>query len=194
MEYAHVLEPAEQRELLRIARATLREHLRTGRTPPGRPHRESLLAPAAVFVTLRRGEALRGCIGTTVAAEPLFASVQAMAISAATADPRFPPVVADELADLGLEISVLGQARPITGADDVQIGRDGLVVEGRGRRGLLLPQVAPEAGWDAVAFLDATCHKAGLPAGAWRDRDVRVTAFTAQVFSEAALAAATPSR
>ncbi len=184
MEYAHRLADDEKRELLRIARATLREQLDTGRIPPGKPHRPSLLAPAAVFVTLHRDGALRGCIGLVEAITPLYRAVQEMAVAAATRDPRFPPLTEEELDSTEVEISVLSHARPVRGPDELTIGVDGLVVEALGRRGLLLPQVAPEAGWDAATLLARTCVKAGLPPDTWKRADARLTAFGAQVFSD----------
>ena len=184
MEYDHALADDEKRELLRIARATLREHLDTGRIPPGKPHRATLLAPAAVFVTLHRDDDLRGCIGLLEARTPLYRAVQEMAIAAATRDPRFPPVADHELDDLDIEISVLSHARSVRGPDELTIGEDGLVVEAFGRRGLLLPQVATEAGWDAATLLARTCVKAGLPADTWKRPEARLTAFQAQVFSD----------
>jgi AmmeMemoRadiSam system protein A len=182
--YTHQLADDEKRELLRIARATLREHSFSGRIPPGKPHRESLLAPAAVFVTLHRDDALRGCIGTVDEEKPLYRAVQEMAVAAATRDPRFPAVDPDEVDDLQIEISVLGAARKIAGPDDLVIGQDGVRIDAGGRRGLLLPQVAPEAGWDASTLLAKTCAKAGLPEDAWRQADAQVVAFGAQVFSD----------
>lgn len=184
MLYAHTLADDEKRELLRIARATLREHGFSGRIPPGKPHRECLVAPAAVFVSLHQKEQLRGCIGSTEADRPLYRAVQEMAIAAASRDPRFPPLDPDELESTEIEISVLGGARTIKGPDDLVIGRDGVWIEGHGRRGLLLPQVAPEAGWDAATLLVRTCQKAGLPDDAWKDDGVTVHAFGAQVFSD----------
>ena len=188
MAYPHVLIEEEQRELLRIARATLREHARSGRLPPGKPHRDTLLAPAAVFVTLHRDGDLRGCIGTTTADHPIYRAVQEMAIAAATRDPRFPPVTADEIAALDIEISVLGALRKVAGPEEIVIGRDGVVVEGRGHRGLLLPHVAVESGWDAHAFVERTCQKAGLPRDAWKSGDLELSVFPTQIFSEAELA------
>lgn len=184
MEYAHVLADDEKRELLRIARATLREHAFSGRIPPGKPHRESLCAPAGVFVSLHEGTELRGCIGTVEAEKPLYRIVQEMAVAAASRDPRFSPVGEDEIEDIIVEISVLGAARPVRGPDDVRIGDDGLCIDLGDRRGLLLPQVATHAGWDAPTFLAKTCHKAGLPIDAWRDPAAKVIAFSAQVFSD----------
>jgi AmmeMemoRadiSam system protein A len=184
VEYAHDLADDEKRELLRIARATLKEHAYSGRIPPGKPHRESLCAVAGVFVSLHAGEELRGCIGTIDAEKPLYRAIQEMAVAAATRDPRFPPVVEEELEDLTIEISVLGHARAVREPEQIVIGDDGLWIELGDRRGLLLPQVAGHAGWDAATFLARTCHKAGLPVDAWRDPATTITAFRAQVFSD----------
>jgi AmmeMemoRadiSam system protein A len=185
VEYGHVLADDEKRELLRIARATLKEHAFSGRIPPGKPHRESLCALAGVFVSLHEGEELRGCIGTIEAEKPLYRIVQEMAVAAASRDPRFKPVAEDELEHLIIEISVLGSARIVRGPDAVHVGADGLCIELGDRRGLLLPQVAVHAGWDAATFLARTSHKAGLEPEAWRDPEARITAFAAQVFSDA---------
>lgn len=184
MSYEHILTDDEKAELLRIARATLREFLHTGRIPPGKPHRESLVAEAAVFVTLHRGEALRGCIGTQQELDPLYKAIQKMAVAAAKNDPRFDAVEEDELADLTIEISVLGQRRTISGPDGIDIGTHGLSVQLDGQRGLLLPQVATENGWDAGTFLERVCTKAGLPADTWRNDAATIETFTAQVFNE----------
>ena len=175
-----------QTELLRIARVTLTDALLHGRVPPGRPHNETLLAPGAAFVTLHRNGTLRGCIGTVEAQKPLYLVIQEMAVAAATRDPRFESVTADELCDIEIEISVLSQPTAINGPDDLLIGRDGVMVVGRGKRGVLLPQVAVEHGWDAVALLENTCGKAELPPGAWRDSDVQCMAFSATIFAEKA--------
>jgi AmmeMemoRadiSam system protein A len=184
MSYDHELTDDEKRELLRIARATLREHSRTGRIPPGKPHRASLTDEAAVFVTLHRGHALRGCIGTLHETKPLYKAVQEMAIAAATRDTRFGAVTEEEVPALTIEISVLGGHRRIASPDDIEIGRHGLVLSAGGHRGLLLPQVAVEHGWDAGTFLDKVCEKAGLAPGAWRSPDAELETFTAQVFDE----------
>jgi uncharacterized protein len=159
--------------------------------PPGAPvFRE----PRGVFVTLKRypsGE-LRGCIGYPLPYLPLADAIARSALAAATEDPRFPRVAGDELERLTLEVSVLTVPVPLraTLADamvaEVTVGRDGLIVEGRGTSGLLLPQVAPEQGWSSEELLDGTCEKAGLPPGAWRDPKIRVRRFEAEIFSETA--------
>jgi AmmeMemoRadiSam system protein A len=129
------------------------------------------------FVTLTAGGDLRGCMGTLGAEMPVGEAVVRAAGLAATRDPRFPPVAARELAGLGIEVSVLTRPRPLPDPAAFVPGRDGIVVEARGRRALLLPQVATEMGWGASQMLDAVCEKAGLHADAWRQRGTRLEVF-----------------
>src|SRR6185295_19984167 len=119
------------------------------------------------FVTLHKHGELRGCIGHIEANEPLGKVVTRCAVAAASTDPRFPPITADELRQIEIEISLLGPLEQIHGPGDIVVGRHGLVVEQGWQRGLLLPQVATEWHWDAETFLAHTCHKAGLPRDAW---------------------------
>ena len=145
-----------------------------------------------VFVTLKQypGGELRGCIGYPLPLVPLGEAIRDVAVAAATEDPRFPPVDGSEMDRLAVEVSVLTlpQVVPSTSPDSmvaaIHPGRDGLIVEGYGTSGLLLPQVATEQGWDAEELLEGTCQKAGLPPAAWRDRRVRVRRFEAEVFGE----------
>ena len=150
--------------------------------------------PRGVFVTLRRSGsgALRGCVGYPLPTLPLRSAVERAAVAAAQDDPRFPPVRATELSGLTVEVSVLTvpQAVPRTSPEElvraIRVGRDGLIVDGFGASGLLLPQVATEERWEAEEFLDRTCEKAGLPTTAWRDPRVVIRSFRAEVFSESA--------
>ncbi len=184
MGYHHVLTDQEKKELLRIARSTITEYLDTGMIPPGKPHQQSLLDPAGAFVTLKTVDGnLRGCIGTFAANRPLYATVEEMAVAAATSDPRFPPVGLEELDHLVIEISVLSGLEPIT-PEDVVVGTHGLNISRGLARGVLLPQVPVEWGWDRQTFLEQVCIKAGLPPDAYKDPASRLEAFTAQVFSE----------
>ena len=185
MPYEFRLGPDEKREILRIARATAVEFLRSGRIPPGKPHRRSLLAEAGAFVTLRvKSGELRGCIGTQSEDSPLYRTVQDMAIASATRDPRFPAVQLEELARIVIEVSVLGERVRIREASEVEIGVHGLAIACRGLRGLLLPQVASESDWTADEFLRRVCNKAQLPDDAWQQPEASVERFTAQVFDE----------
>jgi AmmeMemoRadiSam system protein A len=178
-----VLDDSDQKELLRISRATLREYLTTGYLPPGAPHRKLLLAPRAAFVSVYVDGELRGCMGRVEADRPLYLAVEELTVAAATRDPRFEPVRLEELRGSKLEISLLSpleRARP----EDIVIGRHGLVITRGPRRGLLLPKVAIEHGWGREQLLDETCAKAGLPPGSWSSPDTQLELFTAEVFGE----------
>lgn len=134
----------------------------------------------------QEGHDLRGCIGHISGDRPLGEVIRQVAVSAARSDHRFPPVQLDELSALRIEISVLSEPVLIETANlsRLVIGRDGLLVR-RGRaQGVLLPQVAVEQGFGPEAFLNAVCHKAGLPPGSWREPATRVFTFTADVFVE----------
>lgn len=177
--------PAERRALLRLARAAVAA--RVGGTVPPAPASEDVPeVHAGAFVTLRRrsGE-LRGCIGHIEADRPVGEVITRVAASAATEDPRFMPVVAAELAGLELEVSVMGPLERIDPRDpaQIEIGRNGLVIEQGRHRGLLLPQVATEWNWDREEFLSHLCSKAGLPRDAWKT-GATVYRFEAEVFSE----------
>ena len=170
------LHPLEH--LLDLARAAVRAAVegRPAPEPDLRAHPE-LEHPGDAFVTLTEREELRGCMGTLDADLPVGRAVVRAAGLAATRDPRFWPVAADELDRLRIEVSVLTPSRPLDSPDAFVPGRDGIVAEARGRRALLLPQVATEMGWGTTEMLDACCEKAGLPADAWRDRGTRLLVF-----------------
>jgi hypothetical protein len=144
-----------------------------------------LLEPGMSFVTWKKGGQLRGCIGSIEPVRPLWADVQANSVHALLDDPRFPPATARELENLELEISVLS---PFVRARDplhtVRIGVHGLLVELGHRRGILLPQVPVEWGWDVPTFLGQACRKAGLPPDTWKDGDAVISTFEAEVFGE----------
>lgn len=145
---------------------------------------QRLALPAAAFVTLHVGGALRGCIGTSEARRSLWQVVAEMAEAAATRDRRFAPIAIGELPQLTIEISVLGEPRRMNSPREIAIGRHGIDIRQGGARGLLLPQVAVEHALGPEQFLGETCRKAGLPAGAWRDPTAEVRLFEADVFSE----------
>jgi AmmeMemoRadiSam system protein B/AmmeMemoRadiSam system protein A len=148
---------------------------------------DNCLAKKGAFVTLKSRGYLRGCIGYVNAEMPLIQTILHCSYNAAFKDPRFMPVRSDELKDISIEISVLSDTLPVRLPDEIQTGRDGLIVERGRQRGLLLPQVAVEQGWDRYAFLSQTCVKAGLPPGAWKESTTRIYRFEAIVFSEEAL-------
>jgi len=144
-----------------------------------------------VFVTLHEDEALRGCIGYPQPIMPLGKAIVDSAINACSRDPRFPCVLPDELKRIEVEVTILTQPEPYIEPKKklpelVMIGRDGLIVTKGPFSGLLLPQVAPEWGFDPLEFLSQTCVKAGLPPDAWLDEDTEVQHFEAQIFAEVA--------
>lgn len=178
------LGPDDRAALLRIARASVEAGARRVPPPPlPSPLPRRLERQAACFVTLHTGGELRGCIGTIVPDRPLAENAREMGLAAATRDPRFKPVTASELPELGVEVSVLSV--PWRGhPDQVEPGRHGLILSDAAHRGLLLPQVATEHHLDREQFLDAVARKAGMPHGAWRRADATLELFTAQVFGE----------
>jgi AmmeMemoRadiSam system protein A len=180
-----VLSDTARANLLLLARGALESHFRGG--PPPRlssDKAETFGEPRGLFVTLKKAGQLRGCIGTLSAAGDITRCVARYALLAALEDPRFSPLEERELSECSIEISVLGPPRPIERPEEIEIGRDGLILEMRGQSGLLLPQVAVEWGFDAERFLEEVARKAGLPEDASRHPDARVWAFQADVFSE----------
>jgi AmmeMemoRadiSam system protein A len=174
-----------RQQLLAVARGTLEAHFR-GDPPPrlSSDRAETFGDPRAVFVTLRMGDRLRGCIGTLAPEGDLARTVPRFALRAALEDPRFPALTAQELSECTIEISVLTAPRSLEDPEEIVIGRDGLILEFGGRRGLLLPQVATEWEFDRTTFLGELSRKAGLPPEAWRQPGAKLWSFQAEVFSE----------
>lgn len=115
-----------------------------------------------VFVTLKKENELRGCIGYVLAKYSLKEGICQNAYHAALKDPRFPPVKEAELNDISLEVSLLSPLQEVINLSDIQIGKHGLMIEHLGRTGLLLPQVATEHHLSRDEFIAAVCQKAGL--------------------------------
>jgi AmmeMemoRadiSam system protein A len=134
------------------------------------------------FTTLHLEGELRGCVGYVVPMYPLYRTIAETAVAAAFGDPRFSPVTPEEAGHLVIEISVLSLMFPIQ-PEEVEVGKHGLLISRGTRRGLLLPQVPLEQGWDRLSFLEQTCYKAGLPPLAWKE-GAQIEAFTAEVFGE----------
>lgn len=178
-----MLTDAQRRALVRIARSSVEAEVTGHAIPLPVPH--DLPPASGAFVTVRvRGE-LRGCLGTLACDEPLDKEIARCAHDAASRDPRFEPLEAEDLAALSVEVSVLGPLESIDPADAgaVVVGRHGLVAELGRRRGLLLPQVATEWGWTREQFLRQTCVKAGLPPDAWQN-GATIYRFDADVFGD----------
>lgn len=174
----------DQRRLLKIARQAIASRLNNEPLPRLSPEDLALGNDQGAFVTLHRRGNLRGCIGNFEGKGSLAATIQEMALAAAFQDPRFRPIASlEELADCDIEISVLSPLKETT-ADQIEVGRHGVYIIKGFNRGVLLPQVATEQGWDRQTFLDHTCLKAGLPADCWRKPGVKIMSFTAQIFGE----------
>ena len=177
-----ILTAADQQRLLDFARRCLEARVRR-ESPPPVERGGGLDLPMGAFVSVHCRGDLRGCLGRLETDRPIAENVAHLAAVVSDSDPRFLPISPSELADLDLEISALTPEEEVSDITTIEVGRHGVIIEHGHRRGLLLPQVATEYGWDREAFLDHTCLKAGLPAQAWRT-GVRIYVFEAQVFSD----------
>jgi|GEM_PF-880117 len=183
----YVISEDDRSLLLKIARETVDKWVREGKMAEFQvgADRPILRAPGAAFVTLRENGRLRGCIGHTMAQEPLWMCVRDVAMAAATQDPRFNPVSPVELGEIHIEVSVLTPLERLPNADPLVMGRDGVVIKRGFRTGVFLPQVATETGWDKTTFLAELCsQKAGLPPDCWKDPATEIYKFEAIVFEE----------
>jgi AmmeMemoRadiSam system protein A len=173
--------PEEKSSLLKLAHESILSALeqRDISLKPPSPH---LTEARGVFTSLYLKGQLRGCVGFVLPVNSVYRAVADTARAAAFEDTRFYPVTLDEARQLDIELSVLSRPQPVR-ADDVEVGRHGLLISMGGRRGLLLPQVAVEHNWDRVTFLQQTCYKAGLPSDAWQG-GATIETFTAEVFGE----------
>src|ERR1043166_2386349 len=179
-----MLSASDKQFLLKVARDTVESVVNNSPLPQSEPCPPALKQPCGAFVTLRQESELRGCIGYTEDAKPLVETVQEVAAKAATDDPRFMAVSPAELPSIEIEISVISSMKPVKNIDEIEIGKHGLLLEWRDLRGLLLPQVPVEYGWNKEMFLNQVSRKAGLPAIAWRDPETNLFTFTAEVFNE----------
>jgi len=172
----------DRRRLLCLARHCLEARVRR-EAPPPTERGGGLDEAMGVFVTIHTAGQLRGCLGHLERDRPVADNVAHLAAIVCDSDPRFRPLRPSELASTDIEISALTPETEVRNIADIEIGRHGLIVEHQHRRGLLLPQVATEHGWDRETFLSNTCLKAGLPADAWR-HGARVFSFEAEIFGE----------
>lgn len=178
------LSEADHRVLLELARKAIREAVSHRKILDVIPREGILSERHGVFVTLHVRGRLQGCIGVTEPTESLGEAVVRCAVSAALEDPRFTPMKEPQLEEMSIEISLLSSLEPIL-PEAIEIGRHGLLVVNHAHRGLLLPKVATEHGLTREQFLEETCHKAGLPRGAWKDAETRILGFTCEAFSNA---------
>jgi len=177
------LTTSEKETLLKIARRSIETYVRENAALEINVPSPSLFDSAGAFVSLHKEGNLRGCIGTFASPEPLYVTVRDMAVAACSRDPRFVPVEADELDSISIEVSVLTPLREITDISEIEVGRHGLFITKEKFRGVLLPQVAVEHGFDREKFLEETCLKAGLEPDDWK-YDSKIFVFEAEVIRE----------
>ena len=177
------LTPEEERTCLKLARQALEHYFKTGGYLRSPVKSGALKEKRGAFVTLTVDGDLRGCIGYPLPVKPLDETVIEMAVAAASQDTRFEPLQANELKKIKIEISVLGLPEPVSDPGEVQVGCHGIIVSKGFYKGLLLPQVPVEHGWDRETYLCHGCLKAGLPPEEWK-KGAKLEVFTAQVFSE----------
>jgi AmmeMemoRadiSam system protein A len=186
-----VLSETQKRDLLQLARHSIAAYLTDLPLPLAEvPSLKDF--HAGVFVSLHVGEHLRGCIGYVEGSRSLLEALQETAISAASRDPRFEPLSADELPQVEIEISVLSPLRKIASSAEIVLGQHGVMIRLGHHQGLLLPQVALHYDWEpspagVETFLTHVCQKAGLPAEGWKDPNTEIFIFEAEVFSEASI-------
>ena len=180
-----LLTKEEGKKLLGLSRDTLVSYISKGEVSRISFKDARLNEKRGVFVTLRKNGNLRGCIGYIEGREPLAEAVKKMTIASSTEDPRFPQVSKKELKDIKIEISVLSKLKRVKNADDIILGKHGVIVKKGFNSGVFLPQVATETGWSKEEFMNHLCEdKAGLPRSSWKDGETEIYTFTAQIFEE----------
>ena len=172
--------------LLRLARKAIEHEFDNSVEIPEPDYKKYplLKTKAGAFVTLNENNNLRGCIGYIIGFMPLYDTVIDAAKQAAFGDPRFPALVKPELSKIEIEVSILSEPFPLNSYDEIKVGKHGLILEESGRRALLLPQVPIEHQMNKEEFLSALCQKGGFPPDLWRRKQLKLSAFTATVFSE----------
>jgi AmmeMemoRadiSam system protein B/AmmeMemoRadiSam system protein A len=175
------LSPEEKNELLRLARSAINQFIRERKIVDYSTENPNFLSKKGAFVTLRKKEFLRGCIGFIEPVLPLYQAVIQTSVYAACRDQRFPPVSEEELDGLEIEISVLSPLEKISDPSLIKVGKHGLFVSKGNKKGLLLPQVPVENNWSRETFLQQACLKAGLPQNTWKS-DAEIYVFEAIIF------------
>lgn len=182
------MKPSQGKKLLKLARKSIDSFFLKKQVKFSQEKKE-FSKPSGVFVTLTKHGELRGCIGFPYPIKPLGEAIVEAARAAAFGDPRFTTLTKEEFKGIKIEVSVLSEPKEILVrghgmADEVKVGKDGLIVQFSGFSGLLLPQVSKEFKWNSLQFLEATCTKAGLPGNAWLNQNCHVFKFQAEIFKE----------
>lgn len=185
-----MLKLKEGKKAVSFARDVIENHVKQ-KEPSSLNSNEVFEEKHGAFVTIHTypEKKLRGCIGIPMPKMKLKEAIKEGAKSA-TNDPRFSPLSEEELGDIIIEVTVLTKPekieveKPKKYLSNIEIGRDGLIVEQRYNRGLLLPQVPVDQGWDKEDFLSQTCVKAGLMPDAWLKNETKIFRFSGQIFAE----------
>ena len=175
---------AQKEELLKAARATVAAVVH-GDAPPELAEKMEGISYGGMFVTLRQGGRLRGCMGSFSPEADMLVALQQVTVSASH-DPRFSgrPITPADLPDIEIEISILSKPEETDDPLSLELGKHGILIENPAGRGCFLPQVATEFGWSEERFLARCCsEKAGLHAEAWKQPETRVLLFTAELIS-----------
>ena len=178
------MERSEKLYLLETARTAIESQIYGKEINPTLPDSHILREERGVFVTLKKNEDLRGCIGYIEGVEPLYRAVSTMAVKAGFHDPRFPPLSKEELNAVNIEISVMTPLRKIQNVSEVSVGEHGIYIKRAFDSGLLLPRVAVHRGYDRNKFLSSTCMKAGMGPDCYNDPETEIYIFSAEIFSE----------
>ena len=182
--HANEFSPEERRQLLALAHEAILSAIEHREIPQTAPFAR-FAAPRGAFTTIYLHQNLRGCVGYAFPIAPLYRTIIETARGAAFEDTRFLPVTLPEVHELEVSLSILSPLKAVQ-PQEVEIGKHGLLISQHGRRGLLLPQVPLEHGWDRNTFLEETCRKAGLPLDAWRT-GAEIEVFTAEIFGNSDL-------
>lgn len=180
------LDQQGEKEALLIARKTLENYFINQKIIEIKVKNQKLLEKGpGVFVTLKKQENLRGCIGVFQSNKPLYQTIQEMTLASAFEDPRFFPLKKEELKEIKIEISILTTPKKISDWRKIKLGEEGVIVEKEFKKGVYLPQVAKETGWSLEEFLSSLCfEKAGLSPNCYQDPAVNLYTFKVQEISE----------
>ncbi len=179
----NLLNQNQQEFLLGLARRAIQVYLEKGTHIKIKTEDQMFLEKRGAFVTLKKNDDLRGCIGYPLPFKSLYETIIDVAVSAATQDFRFEPMTLEELPEMKIEVSVLTLPEPIKDVKEVELGKHGIIVSKGSSKGLLLPQVPIEWNWDLETYLEHGCLKAGLAEDEWK-KGAEIKVFSAQVFSE----------
>ncbi|MFB6135727.1 MAG: TIGR00296 family protein [Halobacteriaceae archaeon] len=169
-----------------LAREAVEAYVLNGQREHPGSMRDSFYNRTGALVRLEAsGGRLRGCAGTYESGQQLGHGIVEAAIEAASDDSCQSEVEAAELSGLRISVCIVSDLTLTDDPDrELEIGRHGVAVDGRGQQGWLYPTVPLDHGWSPLDYLDRTCRKAGLPPTAWEAEDVVVTLFEGQTFRE----------